>query len=495
MKRAIISAYYKDNLEILAKELIKHNYEIISTGKTALYLEKKGIKTKKVEEITNFPEILNGRVKTLHPNIHGGILAKYDDKIILEKFNIQKIDLVYVNLYPFEEMIKKINKIDDLIEFIDIGGPAMLRAAAKNYKNTLVLTDINDFDLIKENINAVDDNTRLYLASKAFNLTAYYDSLISSYFNKILNINFPNYKSLPLKKENKLRYGENPHQNAAYYKNTIENGFFNTIEQLNGKELSYNNYKDIDIAWKIVNEFEELTCCTLKHQTPCGVAIGKDNYDSYIKAYNCDPISIFGGIVAFNHKVDLNTANELNKIFLEIIVAPDYDYDALEILKKKKNLRIIKVYNPPNEKLEYSSIDGGILVQERDLKLYNELKIVTKNKIDDELLEELIFAFKVVKYVKSNAIVVSRNKMAIGIGTGQPNRIWAAIEALDRGKNGIVLASDAFLPFDDVVKKAAEYNIKGIIQPGGSIRDEDSIKAANELGIHMIFTNMRHFKH
>ncbi|NUU98736.1 phosphoribosylaminoimidazolecarboxamide formyltransferase [Marinitoga sp. 1154] len=497
MKRALISVYYKENIEKLAEVLIENEYEIISTGNTAKYLENHGFKVIRVEDITDFPEILNGRVKTLHPKIHGGILARNtkEDKKTIENLNIKKIDFVYVNLYPFKEKMEENLNTAQLIEYIDIGGPTLIRAAAKNFENTIILVDPDDIDLIIKSIKNPDYKTRLYLASKAFNLTAYYDSIISSYFNKILNIDFPEYMTLPLKKKSELRYGENSHQKAMFYENVIENGFFKNFEQLNGKELSYNNFKDIDIAWKIVNEFDEKVCCAVKHQTPCGVAVGKTNYEAYKKAYECDPISIFGGIVAFNNKVTEDTAKEIKKIFLEVIIAPDFDNKALEILKKKKNLRIIKANIPPIEKLEYSSIDGGILVQERDVKLFEKFEIVTNNKIEKELMEELIFAFKIVKYAKSNAIVVSKNKMAKGIGSGQPNRIWAAIDALDRAKDGIVLASDAFFPFDDVVKKAGEYKIKAIIQPGGSIRDEDSIKVAEKLGISMVFTYMRHFKH
>lgn len=497
MKRALISTYNKDNIEKLAKVLINNNYEILSTANTAKYLEEHGIKVIKLETITEFPEILNGRIKTLHPKIHGGILSRNteEDKKTLEKLNIKKIDFVYVNLYPFEEKLNENLELKELIEFIDIGGPTLIRAAAKNFENTIILVDPDDIDLIIEKINNFDFETKLYLAAKAFNLTAYYDSMISSYFNKLINIEFPEYMTLPLKKKNELRYGENPHQKAVYYENTLEKGLFKDFEQLNGKKLSYNNFKDIDVAWKVVNEFDEKVCCAVKHQTPCGVAVGRNNLEAYKKAYECDSISIFGGIVAFNHKVTAETAKEMKKIFLEVVIAPDFEEEAIKILRKKKNLRIIKAKTNPSQKLEYSSIDGGILVQERDLELFESLKIVTKGPVAQYLIEDMIFAFKVVKHAKSNAIVVSNGEMAKGLGAGQTNRIWAAIDALDRAKDGVVLASDAFFPFDDVVRKAGEYNIKAIIQPGGSIRDEDSINTANELGISMIFTNMRHFKH
>ncbi|QTA38301.1 bifunctional phosphoribosylaminoimidazolecarboxamide formyltransferase/IMP cyclohydrolase [Thermosipho ferrireducens] len=500
MKRALISVFDKSNVEFLAAALVENDFEIISTGNTAKYLLKKGINVIDIEKITNFPEILDGRVKTLHPKVHGGILARdtMEDKEILEKLNIKKIDLVYVNLYPFEEKLKEGLKIKDLIEYIDIGGPTLIRAAAKNFENTIVLVDPGDIKLVMEKIKKgfIDYETRLYLAAKAFNLTAYYDSLISNYFNRLSKNYFPEYFTPSLKRKKELRYGENPHQRAVFYENSFEEGFFNTFEQLNGKELSYNNFKDIDVAWKIVNEFDdEMVCCAVKHQTPCGVAIGTNNLEAFKKAYECDPVSIFGGIVAFNHKVTAQTASEMKKIFLEVIIAPDFEDEALEILSKKKNLRIIKASKKPEDKLEFSTVDGGVLVQERDVELFENLKLVTGEKVSDSLMEELIFAFKVVKHAKSNAIVVSKDKAAKGIGSGQPNRIWAAIDALDRAKDGVVLASDAFFPFDDVVRKAGEYKIKAIIQPGGSIRDNDSIKAAEELGIAMVFTGMRHFKH
>ncbi|SHF09482.1 phosphoribosylaminoimidazolecarboxamide formyltransferase / IMP cyclohydrolase [Marinitoga hydrogenitolerans DSM 16785] len=497
MKRALISTYYKNNIEKLVSVLIENRYEIISTGNTAKYLESQGFEVVKVEDVTEFPEILNGRVKTLHPKIHGGILARdiEEDRKTLKQLNIKKIDFVYVNLYPFEEKLKENLDIKELIEYIDIGGPTLIRAAAKSFENTIILTDPEDMDLIIKNIEDLNYEIRRYLAAKAFNLTAHYDSIISSYFNNLLKIEFPKYITLPLKKKSELRYGENPHQKAVYYENTTEEGFFSNFEQLNGKELSYNNFKDIDVAWKIVNEFEEKVCCAIKHQTPCGVASGRDNLEAFKRVYECDPISIFGGIVAFNHKVTAETAKEMKKIFLEVIIAPEFEEEAVNILKKKKNLRILKVKEKPHQKFEYVSVDGGVLVQERDTKLFKSLKIVTEEPIAEYLMEDMIFAFKVVKHAKSNAIVVSKEKMAKGIGSGQPNRIWAAIDALDRAKDGVVLASDAFFPFNDVVKKAGEYKIKAIIQPGGSIRDEDSIKVAKELGISMVFTNMRHFKH
>lgn len=292
-----------------------------------------------------------------------------------------------------------------------------------------------------------------------------------------------------------LRYGENSHQTAAYYTATTGKGAINNFKLLNGKQLSYNNIKDMDIAWKTVSEFEDIACCGLKHNTPCGVALGEDVYDAYMKAYSCDPVSIFGGIVAFNRKVDKKTAEKMISIFLEIVIAPDFDEDALDVLKTKKNLRVVKCAVKPEDKFNLAKVDGGILVQSEDTLFAEKMEVVTEKKPSQEEMKDLIFAMKVCKYVKSNAIVVVKNEMTLGIGGGQVNRIWAAKEALERGKGALVMASDAFFPFDDVVKTAAEYGIKAIIQPGGSIRDEDSIKACNENGIAMVFTGTRHFKH
>ncbi|BBE31242.1 bifunctional purine biosynthesis protein PurH [Tepiditoga spiralis] len=498
MKRALISTYYKDGIIEFSKFLESKGVEILSTGGTYKLLKENEIKVLKVSDITKFPEIMDGRVKTLHPKIHGGILARRgkDEKIMAE-LNIPQIDMVIVNLYPFFEKVNEGLKLEELIEFIDIGGPTMIRSAAKNFKDVVVITDNNDFELIEKELNdgEISQDTRLKLAAKAFNLTAAYDSAISEYLNNLTGNNFPKYHTISYEKKINLRYGENPHQSAAFYTKTIKNGIFNNFEQLNGKPLSYNNLRDADIAWKVVSSFEEIVCCGLKHNTPCGVAKGNNVYDAYVKAYECDPISIFGGIAASNTKIDAKTAKKMSEIFLEIIMAPEYDEDALEILKKKKNLRVLKMFSKANEKFEGVTVDGGILVQETDKELFNELKTVTETKINSDMMDDLIFAYKVVKFTKSNAIVVVKDGQAIGIGGGQVNRIWAAQQALERAGDGVILASDAFFPFDDVVKEAAKYNIKAIIQPGGSIRDKDSIKACNENKIAMVFTGMRHFKH
>ena len=422
--------------------------------------------------------MLDGRVKTLHPIIHAGILAIRDNeehmKTIKER-NINSIDMVIVNLYPFFQKVRENLSFDEKVEFIDIGGPTMLRAAAKNFKDVVVISDKEDYKAVMEEISENGDvsvKLRKKLAGKVFNLMSAYDAAISNFL--LEDEEYPEYLSISYKKKQSLRYGENPHQSAAYYSSTEFDGAMNSFEILNGKELSYNNIKDLDIAWKVVSEFDEVACCGLKHNTPCGVAIGETLLDVYKKAHDADPTSIFGGIVAINRKIDKATAEEMVKIFLEVVAAPDFDEDALEILKTKKNLRVIK---------------------EEDKKLIDDLKVVTEKEPTEEEMKDLLFGMKVVKYVKSNAIVAIKDGVAIGIGGGQVNRIWATEEALQRGKGATVLASDAFFPFRDVVDECAKNGIKAIIQPGGSIRDQESIDACNEHGISMIFTGVRHFKH
>lgn len=499
IKRALISVFNKDNVLKLAEFLIKKDVEIISTGGTFKYLKENGVKVTEISEITEFPEMLDGRVKTLHPKIHGGILAIRDNKEhmeTIEKHGIKPIDMVVVNLYPFFDKVQEDLSFDEKIEFIDIGGPTMIRAAAKNFKDVTVLTDVADYDEVMAEIEASGDvsiDKKRVLAGKVFNLMAAYDAAVSRFL--LGEEVYPEYLNMSYKKLMDLRYGENPHQSAAYYVSTSTNGAMKNFEQLNGKELSYNNIKDMDIAWKVVCDFEEPMCCAVKHNTPCGAAIGKDVYDAYTRAFSCDEVSIFGGIVAVNNTLDLKTAEELGKIFLEIVIAPDFAPDALEFLQKKKNLRVIKALVAPKDNREYAKVDGGILVQAADDKLFDEIQYVTEKKPTDEEMRDLIFGMKVVKYVKSNAIVVVKDGMAKGIGGGQVNRIWPTIDALNRAKDGVVLASDAFFPFNDIVGEAAKHGIKAIIQPGGSIRDKDSIEACDENGIAMVFTGVRHFKH
>lgn len=498
-KKALISVFDKEGILEFAKFLINRDVEIISTGGTYKYLKENGISVIEVNEITDFPEMLDGRVKTLHPNIHAGILAIRENKEhmnTLNKKEISTIDYVVVNLYPFFEKVRENLEFDEKVEFIDIGGPTMLRAAAKNFKDVVVISDKNDYKIVMDEMeknNDVSYKLRKKLAGRVFNLMSAYDAAISNFL--LDDIEYPEYLSVSFIKKQQLRYGENSHQSAAFYESTMLDGAMNTFNVLNGKELSYNNFKDVDIAWKCANEFDEPSCCALKHNTPCGVAVGKDTYEAYIKAYEVDPTSIFGGIVAFNKKVDKRTAEEMIKIFLEVIAAPEYDDDALEILKQKKNLRVLEFENLPKDDKYMVTVDGGILVQEEDKNLFNELKVVTEVKPTSEEMNDLIFGMKVVKYVKSNAIVVAHDGIALGIGGGQVNRIWPTEDALRRGKGATILASDAFFPFRDVVDKAAKYGIKAIIQPGGSLRDQESIDACNEHGISMVFTGIRHFKH
>ncbi|MCM0649545.1 bifunctional phosphoribosylaminoimidazolecarboxamide formyltransferase/IMP cyclohydrolase [Clostridium swellfunianum] len=498
LKRALISVYDKTNLLPLARFFKDKDIEILSTGGTYRFLKENNIEVTEVSEVTGFEEILDGRVKTLHPVIHGGILAIRDNNEHMETIkrkDITPIDIVVVNLYPFFDKVEENISFEEKVEFIDIGGPTMIRAAAKNFKDVIVLTDTKDYeDIINqlEKSGQVDFVTRRRLAGKVFNLMSAYDAAISGF---LLEDSYPEYFTASYKKLMDLRYGENPHQSAAYYTSTTGKGAIKTFSQLNGKELSYNNIKDMDIAWKVVSEFEETVCCAVKHNTPCGVALGQSVQEAYLKAFECDPVSIFGGIVAFNKKVDKITAEELVKIFLEIVIAPDFDEEAIEVLKAKKNLRIIKGESKPQNDLEFVSVDGGILVQATDKKLIEGINYVTEKKPTEHQMTDLMFGMKVVKYIKSNAIVVIKDGMAKGIGGGQTNRIWAAAQALDRAKNGVVLASDAFFPFGDVAEEAAKHNIKAIIQPGGSIRDNDSIEVCNNHGIAMVFTGIRHFKH
>ncbi|MBZ9688141.1 bifunctional phosphoribosylaminoimidazolecarboxamide formyltransferase/IMP cyclohydrolase [Clostridium estertheticum] len=499
IKTALISVFDKENILELATSLQNNGVEIISTGGTFKYLKDNGIKVVEISDITGFEEILDGRVKTLHPTIHSGILAirdNVDHMATIKAKGIKPIDMVVVNLYPFFDKVTENISFEEKVEFIDIGGPTMLRAAAKNFKDVIVLSDVLDYENIINKMDAkeeVDFATRKYLAGKVFNLVSAYDAAISNFL--LGEETYSEYLSVSYKKQMDLRYGENPHQSAAYYVSTTENGAMKDFKQLNGKELSYNNIKDMDIAWKVVCDFEETACCGLKHNTPCGVAIGSSVLETYKKAYDCDPMSIFGGIVAFNKKVDSETAEELAAIFLEVVIAPAFDEAALKILKGKKNLRVILCSNGATDKMQMVKVDGGILVQSSDDKLIHDIKVVTENKPSEEEMKDLIFAMKVVKYVKSNAIVVVKDGVTKGIGAGQVNRIWAAEQALERAGNGNVMASDAFFPFGDVVELAAKYNITSIIQPGGSIKDAESIDMCDKNGISMVFTGTRHFKH
>jgi len=543
-KRALISVFYKDGILDLASFLSGSGWEIISTGGTSKYLQENKIDVIDVSSVTGFPECLDGRVKTLHPAIHAGILARRDVKThvdTLKSLNLESIDLVCVNLYPFFEKVQAGLSMEETIEFIDIGGPGMLRSAAKNHNDVIVLTDPADYGEVIEGLKnkKVPIELKRRLAGKVFNLTSAYDAAIARY---LLDEEYPSYLPLSLKMGQPLRYGENAHQSASLYLNTDRPGVFAGMEQLNGKELGYNNIKDLDIAWKAAcafglaadgtepigeSELKRLlpaaacgikTCCVaVKHNTPCGIAIGDDLFSVYNKVYACDPVSIFGGIVACNVKVDASTALRLGELFLEIVAAPDFDDDALEILKKKKNLRVLKMRKAPRDIHEYVSVNGGILVQQSDIALLDKWEVVSKTQPQAADIPDMIFGMRAVTFVKSNAIMVVKELSATGIGGGQVNRIWPARDSLERSAETLktasmetadtggspwsdnnparVLASDAFFPFPDIVDAAAKAGIKAIIQPGGSKNDSLSVEACDKYGISLVFTGLRHFKH
>jgi phosphoribosylaminoimidazolecarboxamide formyltransferase/IMP cyclohydrolase len=510
MKRALISVYDKTGIVDFALVLNKLGWEIISTGGTSKVLKEAKINVIEIDEITKFPEILDGRVKTLHPNIHGGILYKRDNKEhinTLKKLNINSIDMVVNNLYPFEETIKKQGVTqEEIIENIDIGGPSMIRAAAKNYKDVTVVVDPSDYEMVLNELKIRGETTiktRQYLAGKVFQYTAYYDSLISNYFNKLESLRFPETFTLSFKNKKELRYGENPHQKAAFYKEgeNLE-GTIAGATKLHGKELSFNNINDGNGALEILKEFEEPTIVAVKHANPCGIGSGENLLEAYNKAYECDKISIFGGIIAANREIDEKVAKRINEIFIEIIMAPSFTKEALDILTSKKNIRILQI--PNIMKKDYHSYDikkvlGGILIQERDTKLLREeLKVVTKRKPTDKEMEDLLFGWKAVKSVKSNSVLLAKDKATIGIGMGEVNRVWAVEAAIERAGakvKGSVLASDGFFPFKDSVEALGKAGVTAIIQPGGSIRDEETIIEADKNNIAMVFTGIRHFKH
>ena len=504
-KRALISVSDKTNIVEFAKGLEKHGFEVISTGGTYTHLKNNGVSCISIEDVTHFPEILEGRVKTLHPKIHGGLLSKRGNELHnkhVAENNIEYIDLVCVNLYPFEATVKKEGvSEEEIIENIDIGGPSMLRSAAKNFNDVAVVTDINDYAKILEELEqgGISYETRRALAIKVFNTTASYDAAIANYFNKKDNL-VPERLTLSYKLQDSLRYGENPHQKAYHYvQDNNESYALQNAVQLHGKEMSYNNIQDASAALDILSEFEETTCVAVKHMNPCGVATGNSVLEAYSRAYEADPVSIFGGIVAVNGKVDKETAEKMHSIFLEIILATDYDEEALEILTKKKNLRIYKLSEKNNNhEQQIKSVRGGILVQGFNDKLADEYESVTEKKVDESQQRDIEFGLKVVKHVKSNAIVVVKDGQTLGIGAGQMNRVGSckiALEQAGEKAKGAVLASDAFFPMRDSADIAADYGIVAIVQPGGSIRDQESIDACNEKGVAMVFSKIRHFKH
>ncbi len=511
MKYALLSVSDKTGIVDLAASLADLGYTILSTGGTATALKKAGIAVTNVSDVTGFPECLDGRVKTLHPVIHAGLLAMRSNPehmAQLAKLNITPIDVVVVNLYPFRQTIAKPDvTLEDAIENIDIGGPTMLRAAAKNWQDVIVLTDPNDYAPTLDSLRATGAISReehLRLAYKVYAHTASYDAMVSEYLRKQLGIGFPDTLTLAFEAQQDLRYGENPHQSARFYREMgVIDGTLAAAEQLHGKELSYNNIADTNGALEALREFKEPTVVGVKHANPCGVGTGATLLEAWEKAYSADPVSIFGGIVATNMTMDAATAERIHAIFIEIVVAPDYTQEALDILTQKKNIRLLKLPSLreglSKEGWDMKRVSGGLLVQERDLKLFEgEWKVVTKRAPTEKERKDMEFALKLVKHIKSNGIAVAKDGQSLGMGPGQVNRIWATEHALAHAgekAKGAALASDAYFPFDDCVKAAAQAGITCIIQPGGSIRDADSIAACDEAGIAMVFTGMRHFKH
>ncbi|GAD16225.1 bifunctional phosphoribosylaminoimidazolecarboxamide formyltransferase/IMP cyclohydrolase [Lentilactobacillus otakiensis] len=507
-RRALLSVSDKSNLVDFAKQLKDLDFEIVSTGGTKKALEDAGVEVTGVEEVTGFPEMLDGRVKTLHPKIHAGILAKRDDPDHMKQLKdagITPIDLVAVNLYPFKQTIEKPETTQaEAIEQIDIGGPSMLRAAAKNFAGVLTVVDPADYqpviDALKEHKD--DADFRKHLAAKVFRHTAAYDALISNY---LTDEEFPEKLTLTYEKQQSLRYGENSHQKAAFYRKALPSKLSIIPNQLHGKELSYNNIKDANAALNMVAEFDQPTVIAMKHMNPCGVGVADTIEKAWDEAYESDPMSIFGGIIAVNREIDAATAEKMHKIFLEIVIAPSYTDEAFEILAKKKNIRLLKAdlsHRDEPDRFEEITVSGGMLIQESDHEIDQipDFKVVTKVQPTEQQLKALQFGQHVVKHVKSNAVVVTTDTKTLGVGMGQPNRIDSAKIAIQKampkdGYENAIMASDAFFPMDDCVEYAAKHDIKAIIQPGGSIKDKDSIAMADKFGIAMVMTGVRHFRH
>lgn len=508
--RALFSVSDKTGLVEFAMGLVESGWEIIATGGTQKLLEDSGVKTTGISDVTGFPEICGGRVKTLHPRVHGGLLGRRDnpgDMAQLKENGIETIDMVCVNLYPFEATVAKPGcTLEDAVEHIDIGGPSMLRSAAKNFAAVTVVCDPGDYDVVFDEIRRfgnTDIDTRIKLSAKAYTHTAQYDAHIATYMRMKAGLNEKLFLDFDLVQS--LRYGENPHQEAKFYAEAVP-GTYSVAgaRQIQGKELSYNNIQDANAALEITSEFSEPFCCALKHMNPCGAAVGKDALEAWTRAYEADKVSIYGGIVAFNREVTKEIALGLKPIFLEIVMAPSFNEEALEVLATKKNLRVlvIDMSAPRCKRPKYTGVTGGLLVQDADTECVTltDAMCVTERKPTAQELADLNFGWKIVKHVKSNAIVVVKNGATLGVGAGQMNRVGSATIALEEARaagatEGLVLASDGFLPFDDTVEQASHYGVTAIVQPGGSIRDKDSIVKADEKGITMLFTGMRHFKH
>ena len=512
IKTALISVSDKTDLSVVLKTLNKYKVEVISSGGTYKSIKQLGYACTEVSKYTEFDEMLDGRVKTLHPKIHAGILHDRSNKKHVREMNKHKfpsLDLIVVNFYPFQKIVNNSKNNKEIIENIDIGGPTMVRAAAKNFKNVLIITNKGDYsDLINEiekNKGKTTLNFREYMSSKAFGLTAYYDAMIANWFNQKLNIKFPEKKTIFGRKFKQLRYGENPHQKSSIYINNYNDKELG-LYQLGGKNLSYNNYNDIFASLEVLFSLKNITgTVVVKHANPCGVSINKSPIVSFKNAYTCDPMSAFGGVIACNFKINKKIADEINKNFLEVILAKGFEKDALNILKKKKNLRIVDIskYKQKNQ-TTIKTFDGSFLIQEKDKSIFTkrDLKFVTKNKPTLKELKEIEFAFNISKYVKSNAIVLTHNFSTIGIGAGQPSRLDSCKIAVQKAKQfqankikNSIAASDAFFPFADGVKLLIAAGVRIFVQPGGSIRDQEVINAVNKVKAKMLFTNTRHFNH
>lgn len=506
-KRCLISVYDKTGIDAFAKGLADLGWEILSTGNTKKHLEEHGLSVIGVDEITQFPEILDGRVKTLSPYLFGGILYRRDVEEhvdTVKEYGIASIDMVVNTLYPFEETLRKEDATEqDIIEKIDIGGPSLIRATAKNHSDCIIVTDPAQYDRVLDALknDANDLAFRTQLACEAFQTTAAYDAAIANYFAQ--KTGDTSHFFAAYDHGQTLRYGENPHQQARFYTSRdVETGSFQNMKQHQGKELSYNNYGDLAFGMTAIKEFaDRKTAIAIKHANPCAIASGDTLKDAFDKCYNADPQSIFGGIIILNDTVDASVAEALTTIFLEVILAPAYTDEALEIFKAKKNLRVIEIADLMEKEanaLQIKSVPGGLLVQDEDNALYNELKVVTSREPSEQEEADMLFAWRVAKFIKSNGVVIAKNETTLGIGLGEVNRFWAVEEAIDRAgeeAKGAVLASDAFFPFTDSITALAKAGITAVIQPGGSVKDQNTIDVANQENMTMLFTGMRHFRH